>query len=438
MPWILESCLALTACVLLPRVALAGEGALDRTFAGRGAVLTDFAGHDDYGYAIAVQPDGKVLAVGQSGVYPLFHAALLRFESNGRPDLSFGIAGKVVQSLDPIGDQLTAVALQPDGRIVAAGAVIGSNAQKGFLVARFLSDGSLDPSFGSAGVTTTSFGDPTAAAADLVLQPDGKIVPVGVSGAGPYSELNDFALARYDANGVLDPTFGGDGRVTTHFPGVTNTGSRATSAVLQPDGMLLVAGVYKNEAQPREFALARYRSDGGLDPSFGVGGKVMLVSPGFADALANGVALRLDGRIAVAGSFEKGHHDHEFALVGLDAHGALDASFGNGGWVLSDLFAGSDDIAYGIALQLDGKVIAFGRTGQYPNFAVGVARYTTSGELDPIFGDLGRTQTTFGGFSSQAFGGALQQDGKLVVGGYSSNASTNIVVARYLAHPLTH
>jgi uncharacterized delta-60 repeat protein len=437
MPWILESSLALIAFVLVPRVALAGEGALDRTFAGRGAVLTDFAGNDDYGYSVAVQADGKVLAVGQSGVYPLFHSALLRFESNGRLDLSFGIAGKVVQSLDPLGDQLTAVALQPDGRIVAAGAVIGSNAQKGFLVARFLSDGSLDPSFGSGGVTTTSFGDPTAAAAAIVLQPDGKIVLAGVSGAGPYSELNDFALARYDANGLLDPTFGGDGRVITHFPGVTNTGSRAASAVLQPDGMLLVAGVYKNEGTPREFASARYRSDGSLDPSFGIGGKVTL-TPGFADALAQGAALRLDGRILLAGSFEKGHHDHEFALASLDAHGALDASFGNGGWVLSDLFAGSDDIAYGVALQLDGKAIAFGRTGQYPNFAVGLARYTTSGELDPTFGELGRTQTTFGGFSSQAFGGALQQDGKLVVGGYSSNASTNIVVARYLAHPLTH
>ena len=100
------------------------------------------------------------------------------------------------------------------------------------------------------------------------MQADGKIVVVGVSGAGPYSELNDFAVARYNSDGSLDQTFGSGGKVKTHFPGVDNTGSSATSIASQSDGKLIVGGFYKNEGTPHEFALVRYNSNGSLDSTF--------------------------------------------------------------------------------------------------------------------------------------------------------------------------
>jgi uncharacterized delta-60 repeat protein len=209
----------------------AAEGDLDATFGSGGKVFTNFSvNNDDYGFAIALQPNGRIVVAGQSGVYPLFHSALARYTSSGELDQSFGTGGKVIAALDSDGDGLSALALQPNGKIVAAGSLINDNWTTAFLVARFNSDGGLDQTFGNQGVTVTGFGDGSTAAHAVVLQPDGKIILVGVSGAGPYSELNDFALARYDANGSLDPTFGNGGKLKTHFPGVYNTGSIATAA----------------------------------------------------------------------------------------------------------------------------------------------------------------------------------------------------------------
>jgi uncharacterized delta-60 repeat protein len=410
----------------------AGDGELDPSFGSRGAVLADFAGKDDYAGGLAIQPDGKIVVAGQSGVYPLFHSALARFEVDGTLDASFGDGGKVVAALDAGGDQLSAVAVQRDGKLVAAGALIHDNFQVAFLLARFQADGSLDPAFGDSGSVVETFGDQSAAASAIVVQPDGKIVVVGFSGAGPYSELNDFAIARYDRDGSLDPSFGYGGKTLTHFPGVYNTGSRATSAVLQTDGKLLVAGTYKNEGTPREFAMARYLSNGSLDPTFGSQGR-LTTSLGGADALALGIQLQWDGSIVLAGTFETAHHDHDFALVSYGPNGALDTSFGNGGRVIDDLFDGSDDIAYDLALQVDGKLIATGRTGQYPNFEFAVARYDWNGSRDPSFGQGGRVATGFGGFSAQAYASAMQADGNIVVTGYSINTSIDLVVARYLA-----
>jgi uncharacterized delta-60 repeat protein len=280
----------------------------------------------------------------------------------------------------------------------------------------------------------TTFGDPCASASAVVLAPDGRVVVAGYSGAGPYSELNDFALARYESDGSLDPSFGSGGKVVTHFPGVTNTGSRAATAVLQPDGELLVAGSYKNEASYRRFALARYHADGHLDLSFGVQGKVT-TSLGEADALANGIALQPDGGILLAGSFTTGRRNHDFALVRYVPDGTVDPEFGDGGRVISDLFGTSDDIAYDLALQTDGKLLVTGRTGEYPNFEFGLARYEPDGGFDPSFGLGGRVMTSLGGFSSQAYSSAIQRDGRIVVTGYAIGTSADMAVARYLAAP---
>ncbi len=410
------------------------DGDLDLAFGRLGTVIVDFTGQDQYGFGVAVQRDSKVIVVGQSGEYPLFHSAMVRVDSNGKLDDAFGTGGKVTVVLDDEGDQLTAVTQQPDGKIVAAGARIHDNFQNAFIVARFHPDGSLDQGFGDFGRVVTTFGDPAAAAQSVILQPDGKIVVAGFSGAGSYSELNDFALVRYDAAGSLDPTFGSGGKVITHFSGIYNTGSRAADIALQYDGKLIVVGAYKNEATPREFAMARYLEDGALDLSFGVQGKVT-TSFGAGDSPATSIVLQPGDKIVLAGMFQAGHHDHDFALARYDRSGALDGTFGVGGRVVSDLFGGSDDIAYDLTIQMDGKLIAAGRTGQYPHFQFGLARYEWSGILDPTFGLSGAVATSFGGFSSQGYAADLQPDGKLLVTGYMNNASTDIVLARYLAAP---
>jgi uncharacterized delta-60 repeat protein len=413
----------------------AADGTLDATFGPGGSVVTNFSANtDDYGYAIAVQPDGKVIVAGQSGVYPMFHSALVRYNANGTLDSTFGNAGKTIATLDTNGDQLIALVLQPDGKIVAAGALIQNNFQTAFLLARFNPNGSVDQTFANGGSVVTTFGNQGAAASAVVLQPDGKIVVVGWSGAGPYSELNDFALARFDSNGSPDQSFGSGGKLKTHFDGVYNTGSRATAALLQSDGKLVVTGVYKNEGTAREFALARYNSNGSLDQTFGTAGK-RTTSLGISDSQASSAVLQPDGKIVMAGYFSTGHRNHDFALARFEANGDIDSTFGNGGKVITDLFSATDDIAYDLTLQRDGKLLASGRTGQYPDFRFGLARYQPNGTLDQGFGTAGKVMTGFGGSSEQSFAAALQSDSAIVVAGYSINSSIDFVVARYHVTP---
>jgi uncharacterized delta-60 repeat protein len=411
----------------------AADGHLDPAFANGGTTATGISGNDDYGHAVGVQSDGKIIVVGQSGVYPNFHSTLARFKSDGSLDQTFGGSGIVVVPLDSNGDGLSAIAFQPDGKIVVAGSVIRNNFTVGLTLARFNTNGTLDQAFGNGGSIVFNFGDQAAEGNAVVLQPDGKIVIVGVSGAGAYSELNDFVLARFTSSGIPDGSFGSGGKIKTHFAGQYNTGSRAASAVLQPDGKLVVAGAYKNERTPHEFALARYNANGSLDVTFGSGGKVT-TSFG-VDAFGSSVVLQPDGRIVVTGYFDAGRRNHDFALARYDKQGALDPSFGNNGKVITDLFGGSDDIANALLLQADGKLVAAGRTGQYPNFKFGLARYNSNGSFDQSFGNGGKMLTDFGGFSSQAYSCAMQADGKILLAGYTINSTIDFALARYLNTP---
>jgi uncharacterized delta-60 repeat protein len=420
------SVLILTLSFLAPNSIQAAAGDLDPRFGNGGVAVTDFAQTEDYAYAVAVQADGKIVLTGQSGIYPDLHSALVRYNRNGRLDPTFGAGGKVTVTFNANNDYLFALALQSDGKIVAAGSTSGTS----FLVARFNADGSLDQTFGTNGSVETTFGDQTAAGRAIAVQADGKIIVVGVSGAGAYSELNDFALARYNSDGSLDQSFGGAGKFKTHFPGSGNTGSSATSVALQPDGKVVVGGYYKkNDATTHQFALARYNSNGTLDSAFGQAGKV-LTAVGLGDALSFGIALQSNGRIVLAG-YSYSTQNHDFSLVGYSANGAVDSTFGNGGFVQTDFSGGTDDIAYAMTMQADGKLVVAGRTGDYPQFNFAIARYSSSGQLDQTFGVGGKVASDFTS-SDQAYGIALA-NGKILLAGVTFNgANFDFTAARYL------
>jgi uncharacterized delta-60 repeat protein len=420
----------MAASLLVVTHVQAAAGDLDPSFGRGGLARTDFSGTDEYAFAVQIQPDGKIVVGGQSGTYPLFHTALTRFNANGRLDQSFGVGGKATAALDPGGDGAQAIALQPDGKIVAAGSVIHNNFTVAFAVGRFNSDGSLDQTFGDHGSVQTTFGDSAAQGDDMVLQSDGKIIVVGSTGAGSYSALNDFALARYNVDGSLDQTYGNGGKLKTHFPGVFNTGSLAWCAVLQPDGKLVAGGTYVNEATPNSFALARYNSDGSLDSTFGQAGLVT-TRIGGGSALAFGIALQRDGRIVLAG-YSDTAQDHDFTLARYNSNGSLDQTFGTAGVVTTDFSGSTDDIAYAMALQRDGKIVVGGRTGPYPAFDFGVARYTSNGQLDQSFGSGGKVVTDLG-TEELGYGIAVQRDGRILLSGAAFNGSNfDMAVLRYL------
>jgi uncharacterized delta-60 repeat protein len=278
-----------------------------------------------------------------------------------------------------------------------------------FSAAAQAAPGDLDLTFASGGKQRTDFGFGSSEAAATVLQPDGKIVAVGgVRGSGVPGDCgpSDFALARYNTDGSLDTSFGGDGRQTTDFGGTDG----AKGVALQDDGKIVVVGGGGGGCFG-DFALARYNMDGSLDASFSGDGKLLATDLG----QANGVAVQDDGKIVVVGiGF----------LARYNSDGSLDTSFSGDGKLTTDFGA------YGVALQGDGKIVAAGSGAG--DFAV--ARYNPSdGSLDTGFSGDGKQTADFGG-SDQANGVALQGDGNIVaVGvGFGTDRTNDFALARYL------
>ena len=338
------------------------NGRLDDTF-GSGGTATAAIGGGASTWALVRQPDGKLVAAASNGKGARSRFALTRYGADGRLDRSFGNGGTVTTAIGK-GAGAESLILQPDGKLVAAGHSSG-----GFALARYDRSGRLDRSFGSDGTVTTEIGKHAVAQA-LVLQPDGKLVAAGSSGASPHRML---ALARYDRNGRLDPGFGNGGTVTTAI----GTDAGAAALLLQPDGKLVAVG-HGGRLNAFTFALARYDGNGHLDPSFGRGGTVTTKIGDGSGAAA--LVLQPDGRLVAAGSafFEPDLDD--FALTRYGANGQLDPGFGNRGIVTTAI--GKDAGAAALVLQPDGKLVAAGYRGDGRNFTFALARYDASGRLD--------------------------------------------------------
>jgi uncharacterized delta-60 repeat protein len=391
------------------------SGTLDASFGTGGQVTTDFAGAGDGVGGIAVQPDGKLVAAGAATINWQADFTLARYNSNGTLDTGFGTGGKVTTDFGGIYEGARSVALQGDGRIVVAGgSALGF--YDNFALARYLSDGTLDTSFGTGGKVITSFGEVSSEASSVAVQPDGKIVAAG------YANIDgngDFALVRYNSNGTLDTTFGTGGKVITDFGFLQQGYSYAFgySVAVQLDGKIVVAGV-AYIGPGRDFALARYNSNGTLDNSFGTGGKVM--SDFTRDDAAFSVAVQPDGKIVLAGMSDVAR-GFGFALVRYNSNGTLDASFGTGGKVTTDfglLDQGfSNAYVASLAVQPDGGFVAAGRVYINGGFHSGMARYNSDGTLDASFGTGGKVTADFHGpYDYDQFGSVVVQlDGKIVV-----------------------
>lgn len=250
---------------------------------------------------------------------------------------------------------------------MAAGYSAGGN-NGDFAVVRYNADGTLDEGFGNGGKVITDFGNHTDEAYGITLQGDGKAVVAGYSSGA-------FALVRYNTNGTLDTSFNGTGRVTTN-------GGGANSVTMQIDGKIVAAGYF---AGMSDFGIVRYNADGTLDTSFNGTGKVTCDFGSPDNEQAHSVLVQSNGKIVVAGdSFITGG-TFDIALARLNASGTLDTDFGNGGKVITD-FGSSHESGLSAALQANGKVVvagAYRSAGGGPNDFL-VARY--NGELLDVTG----------------------------------------------------
>jgi uncharacterized delta-60 repeat protein len=381
------------------------------------------AGPNSGATSALIQPDGKIVAAGWGetaswGAPGVF--GLARYLSSGSLDRSFGSGGEVALPAGSAG----AVARQPDGKLLVAGSGHGD-----FMLVRYNADGSLDTTFGRGGKARTAFGSMGAQAQSVAIQADGKIVA-----AGPLGEDAGFALARYKANGSLDTTFGTNGRVTTKV----GAGGVAFALALQPDGKIVVAGSVNGDltflhglTTGDQFAVARYDPNGSLDTGFGTGGLVTNAF-GLLSAQARAVVVQPDGKIVVAGAGQvDGNTPPEVVIARFAPDGSLDPSFGSNG-IAATPFPASGECdgcglyANAVAIQADGKLVAAGQ-GCSGGCWFALERYNPDGSLDTGFGTGGRVTTEFGSIDSCSGQGgdyandvAVQGDGKIVAAGYSN------------------
>ncbi len=409
--------------------AQAAPGDLDTAFSGDGKLTTSFGPGNDGAEDVVIEGDGKFLVAGYThdtkgnGTVDF---ALARYKADGSPDTTFGQDlngdgvkdGRLTTAVGAGDDHAHALAVQADGRIVVAGSSGGDAA-----LVRYNPDGTLDATFDGDGIVKIDFGSSNEVANAVGIQADGKLVVAGTSG-------NDFALARYNPDGTPDTSsdadpgvhFGTDGKVTTDFGSLDDA---ANALALQPDGKFVAAGYsFPNVSAKRAFALARYNPDGSLDPTFGSGGKH---TTGFGNhASVQAVVVGDDGSIFAAG-YSADEVAGDFALARYDEDGNPVGSFGSTGKVetnfVDDGNFGSDDVAFDLAIQPDGKLVVAG----YANADFALARYAPTGALNATFGQDGKATTDFG-LGDRAAALAIRADGRVLAAGSSGS---DFALARY-------
>ena len=275
------------------------DGSLDPSFGTGGIVLLERA----VDRAVALQADGKIICGGGGGSSQLADYQITRLNRDGTPDSTFGSGGHVTIDFAGSGDGVYGLAVQPDGKIIAAGRSRLLGDDDNFAVARLNPDGSLDNTFGTGGKVATDFNSEADFGFAVALQPDAKIVVAGQARTGTNEW--SFGLVRYNVDGTLDTTFGVDGRVRTDF-GIVDS---ANAIKLQPNGKIVAAGLIG----PGGFALARYNPDGSLDSTFSGTGKTTVFFEGIDEGRA--VVVQPDGKIVVAGTANGGGIIGQFALA---------------------------------------------------------------------------------------------------------------------------
>jgi uncharacterized delta-60 repeat protein len=379
---------------------MANPGDLDTSFDGNGKKAIDFGG-TDAARVVLVQPNGRIVVAGGGAAAGSFCVARLR--TNGALDTTFGSGGRRVIDFGGDSAGVFGAALQPDGKIVLAG-----DSDFRVAVARLNPNGSLDPTFSGDGKKTFSWGAISRATAALVL-PNGKLLLAGFSGP----EGGNIQVARLNANGALDTTFGTGGKAAVDFGGDDFGAAMARQA----NGRILVAG----RSTTAGAVVARLRTTGTLDPDFDGDGRVTLPGGGSLSA----VLVQPDRKIVVAGN---ANGSAMMTVTRLMPNGAPDTTFDGDGTATID-FGSLADIANDAVLQGDGKIVVAGLT-QATATPVAVARLNGNGSPDTTFGAAGKTTVDFG---VAAFGHAvaLQPDGRIVVAG-ERTGSDDFAVARLL------
>jgi len=389
----------------------ASTGSLDANFGSAGRVTAVMAGGAT---AIALQADGRIVAVGGSKVE--------RFNADGTADQNFGTGGQADFVFANATENFAqGVAIAPDGTIVVVG-YARSLSRDDFAVARYTSNGALDASFASAGHLIVDFGAASARGAGIAIQSDGAIVVAGQAtlSRSPFFDT-DFAAARLTTTGALDPTFGTGGKTTINIAGATDF---ATAVAIHSDGKIVLTGhAAVDGGSNGNVGIVRLTSTGAPDGTFGTSG-IVNTNLGLGDVTreAFDLAIQSDGKVVITGEVQV-QGVFNVLVARFTTSGALDATFGTNG-MTTTAFTTNGDAGNAIALQSDGKIVVAGRTALFGTSDFALARYASNGLLDSTFGNAGKVTVDFLSGNDAALGVVVQPDGRIVAAGFARNGNS--------------
>jgi uncharacterized delta-60 repeat protein len=404
----------------LASFALTANEALDPTFGANGIVTADFGGDSDSGRSVLIQPDGKIVMLGTAqGQTPV----LMRFNSNGSVDDTFGVDGKLAVNFQ---DE---VALQLDGKLIVGDTSGGSLAVARYLSNGAGLDTTFGTN-GVAKIPSNP-GDFIYLCSDLAVQPDHKIVLVGTQESQGHT-TNIIVARFTSEGAPDTTFAGNGLNFLDKYAFPNSAYFRGEAVAIQPDGkIVLSANMFDNDTLDEQIGLARLKPDGSLDTSaFGTNGKgtVAITLRKFNNS-RGGLALQADGKIVVLGNISNygSNPNDDLVLARFNTDGSLDPAFGENGIVVTDF--GKEENGNDIAVQPDGKILVVGKTFDAEVSDILLVRYDSDGSLDDTFGLNGKVITDLGNAPDSGNGIAIQTDGKLVIVG-SSNG--NAILARYI------
>ncbi len=416
-------------------------GVYDPTFGNGGKVLTILDSADTEARAVALQPDGKIIVGGYGDMQIEGRLFLFRYNANGTPDNTFGTGGLVTLYGVEFFDEIRSIIVQPDGKILVGAfksifdtATLITDAD--FYLFRLKSNGTFDSSFGNNGELVTDFsfdsGDNLHA---MLLKPDGKILAAGFVNDGLTGD-NYYGFSQYKPNGTLDSAFGTNGKVMHAVE--TNPEGLGALSLLPNDKILLAATFVEQLNGFYRYGAMRLNANGSLDNTFGTGGMVEVGQSVMHNMLYD-MKVQPDGKIVMVGKVQD--NDDNVGVIRLDSLGNTDITFGDSGWVRTNFSNDPSMSHAGVTLQIqpDGKLLVGGvkdnALGSYESdFAV--VRYHSNGSIDDTFGKHGIIVTDFDNNGDYARASLLQPDGKFVLVGQGTdnNGWYGFGLVRYVAN----
>ncbi len=402
-----------------PSIIDGGSVGVDLSFGIDGVVIFDIGGIDNLNFSthgIAVQPDGRILLAGNGGTLLDSDAMVLRLLDDGTPDLSFGTSGIAFVDYGAA-DLGQGLALQADGRILLAISARNSGAPTDSAVARLESDGSLDTSFGTLGISGIDFAYDADASNGVFVGADGKIIFGGQSCCGTTGW--DFVNTQLNSDGSLDTNFGTNGQLVSDVFGADEFGTPI--AVLDDGRIYALGSTYASALDSFDFAVLRILPNGTLDPAFGTGGVVTADFASEADRSGD-LVVYPDGSVLVVGNTGEGATSADFAMIRLTRAGTLDTSFGNAGTATFDI--GGNDTLRSALLLPDGRVVAAGSTDRGGSRRLVVMVMQSNGVPDASVGVDGVIEVDLvPGQEGKAWGLALDGAGRVLVFGETNDGS---------------